>query len=55
MWADRSAPAVCPAPGFPPDYLGSLNPWTGHIETLDVTGVPFVPKGGLDWITSPPR
>ena len=25
-----NAPATCPGPGFPPNYLGQLNPWTGR-------------------------
>ncbi len=27
----NNAPATCPAPGFPPNYLGELNPSTGAI------------------------
>jgi hypothetical protein len=35
-----NAPATCPAPGFPPNYLGSLNPWTGQISRVPVTASP---------------
>jgi hypothetical protein len=28
-----NAPPTCPAPGFPPNYLGMLGPWTGHVST----------------------
>jgi hypothetical protein len=40
-----NAPATCPAPGFPPNYLGSLNPWTGHIGRVPVTGPSLEPQG----------
>jgi hypothetical protein len=43
----NSAPATCPAPGFPANYLGSLNPWTGTVTQLTVGGAAFVPQGGL--------
>ena len=43
----NSAPAICPAPGYPANYLGSLDPWTGHVQRLDVDGQPFTPQGGL--------
>ncbi len=33
-----NAPATCPAPGFPPNYLGSLNRWTGQISRVPVSG-----------------
>jgi hypothetical protein len=40
-----NAPATCPAPGFPPNYLGSLNPRTGHVSHLTLTGPRLEPKG----------
>ncbi len=44
----NSAPSVCPVlPAFPPNYLGTLNPWTGQVQPLVVKGQPFVPQGGL--------
>ena len=43
----NSAPATCPGPGFPANYLGSLNPWTGAVTQLNVSGAAFVPQGGL--------
>jgi hypothetical protein len=43
----NDAPATCPAPDFPADYLGSLNPWTGQVTALTVGGAPLVPQGGL--------
>ncbi len=39
------APATCPGPGFPPNYLGSLNPWTGHITKVQHSGPAFEPQG----------
>jgi len=46
----NSAPSTCPAAGFPPDYLGELNPNTGvitrvavHGPTAEVQGMLFVP------------
>jgi hypothetical protein len=30
----EGAPATCPAPGFPANYLGALNPWTGHLTRV---------------------
>ena len=45
-------PATCPEPpAFPANYLASLNPWTGQVTALTVGGVPFVPQGGLLYIT----
>jgi hypothetical protein len=41
------APATCPGPGFPPNYLGLLNPWTGHITPVSLTGPNYQPKGLL--------
>jgi hypothetical protein len=46
----NSAPPTCPAPGFSPNYLASLNPWSGQVTALTVGGVPFVPEGGLLFI-----
>jgi hypothetical protein len=42
-----NAPATCPGPGFPPNYLGSLNPRTGHVAAVAITGGAFQPKGLL--------
>jgi hypothetical protein len=39
------APANCPGPGFPPNYLGALNVWTGNITPVALTGPEFDPKG----------
>lgn len=41
----NSAPATCPAPGFPAPYLGSLNLWTGQISAVQVSGANLQPKG----------
>jgi hypothetical protein len=42
-----NAPATCPAPGFPANYVGVLNPWTGHISRLPVRGEALHPQGML--------
>jgi hypothetical protein len=41
----NDAPATCPAPGFPPNYLGTLDPWTGAITPVPLTGPSFEPQG----------
>jgi hypothetical protein len=40
-----NAPSTCPGPGFPANYLGWLNPWTGHISRVSLVGPAFQPKG----------
>ncbi len=42
-----NAPSTCPAPGFPPNYLGSLNPMTGHVSHVHLTGPRLEPQGLL--------
>jgi hypothetical protein len=41
----NGAPATCPAPGFPPNYLGLLNPWTGQISRVSISGPNPEPQG----------
>ncbi|MGB6457090.1 MAG: hypothetical protein WBH47_21685 [Streptosporangiaceae bacterium] len=41
----NDAPATCSGPGFPPNYLGTLNPWTGAITAVPLTGPSFEPQG----------
>jgi hypothetical protein len=43
----NNAPATCPGPGFPQNYLGQLNPQTGAITPIAVHGVASAPKGML--------
>ena len=43
----NGAPATCPGPGYPANYLGSLNPWTGHISRVPVHGAALNPQGML--------
>lgn len=38
----NGALSTCPA-----NFLGSLDPWTGHVQRVDVDGQPFTPQGGL--------
>ena len=40
-----NAPATCPAAGFPANYLGLLDPWTGHISRVSLSGAAFEPQG----------
>ncbi len=50
----NTAPSTCPSPpDFPPNYLGSLNPWTGAITPVPVSGAAFVPQGGLLFMPFP--
>lgn len=44
---ENSAPATCPAPGYPPNYLGEIDPWTGNITALTVGGPAVAPQGML--------
>jgi hypothetical protein len=37
------APSVCTAP----NYLATLNPWTGQVTAVTTQGAPYVPQGGL--------
>jgi hypothetical protein len=52
-----NAPATCPGPGFPPNYLGSLNPFTGHITSVPVSGAALRPQGMVfispGWVVTP--
>jgi hypothetical protein len=43
----NDAPSTCPGPGFPPNYLGDLNPDTGTITPVQVDGPAFQPQGML--------
>ena len=40
----NSAPSICPAPGYPPNSLGTINLKTGAVGTVTVNG-PVAPKG----------
>ncbi|HWF15353.1 MAG TPA: hypothetical protein VG244_04155 [Acidimicrobiales bacterium] len=44
-----------PRPGVPPNYLASLNAWTGAVTPLVVAGADVVPQGGLVFIALPKR
>ncbi len=35
---ENSAPANCPAPGYPPNFLAELDPWTGVISPVTLSG-----------------
>ena len=40
-----NAPATCPAPGFPANYLGQLNAYTGQITAVKLRGARLHPQG----------
>ena len=41
----NNAPATCPAPGFPANYLGHLDMYTGRIVRVPVRGAELHPQG----------
>jgi hypothetical protein len=41
----NDAPSTCPAAGFPANYLGQINPWTGALTKVKVSGPSFGPQG----------
>ncbi len=41
----NNAPATCPAPGFPPNYVASENMFTGHLTPLALSGPKVEPQG----------
>ncbi|MGA9857878.1 MAG: hypothetical protein WBQ18_08435 [Solirubrobacteraceae bacterium] len=44
---ESNAPSTCPAPGFPANYLGVLDPRSGMISRAAVGGAPLAPQGLL--------
>ncbi len=40
-----NAPATCPGPGFPANYLGQLNTYTGQITPVKLRGASLHPQG----------
>ncbi len=42
---ENSAPAICPGPGFPPNFLGELDPFTGTITAVDLQDRASNPRG----------
>jgi hypothetical protein len=50
----NSAPATCPAPGYPANYLATLNPWSGEVAAVKIEGAPYVPQGGLAFVSFAP-
>jgi len=47
----NDAPSTCPAPNFPANFLASLNPWTGQVSSVKISGAPYVPQGGLVFVS----
>jgi hypothetical protein len=46
----NSAPATCPAPNYPANYLATLNITNGTVTPVTVSGSTFVPQGGLAFV-----
>ena len=46
----NSAPSVCPAAGFPANYLGIIDLNTGAVSPLTVAGASLTPQGGLVFV-----
>jgi hypothetical protein len=44
---ESSAPATCPAPGLPPNYLGTINMKTGVISRVALNGPNLQPRGEI--------
>jgi hypothetical protein len=44
---ENDAPATCPRPGYPPNFLGMLSPYTGVITRVDLSGQAVQPQGML--------
>jgi hypothetical protein len=44
---ENDAPATCPRPNFPPNFLGRLNPNTGVITRVALSGPAVEPQGML--------
>ncbi len=41
----NNAPATCPGPGFPANYVGHLNMYNGHISRVSLRGATLHPQG----------
>jgi hypothetical protein len=46
----NGSPATCPAPKYPANYLATLNPNTGEVTRVAITGATYVPQGGLAFV-----
>ena len=44
---ENSAPATCPGPGYPPNYLATDNLSTGVLTPVATSGAPLQPKGQI--------
>ena len=48
----NTAPSVCPSTGYPANYLGTLNMFTGAISPVNISGVESFEPGGLLFVSS---
>jgi hypothetical protein len=46
----NDAPGTCPGPGFPANFLATLNPWSGQVSPVNLSGAPYSPEGGLVFV-----
>jgi hypothetical protein len=46
----NGSPATCPSPKYPANYLATLNPNSGEVTPVVVTGPSYVPQGGLAFV-----
>ena len=44
---ENSAPATCPGPGYPANYLATVNLTTGALTTVALSGAALQPKGQI--------
>ncbi len=44
---ENGAPATCPGPGYPPNYLATVNLTTGALTKVALSGAPLQPKGQI--------
>jgi hypothetical protein len=44
---ENGAPATCPGPGFPPNYLATVNLATGALTKVALSGAALQPKGQI--------
>lgn len=51
----NGAPAICPAPKFPSNYLATLDPTTGVVSAVTTEGAAYAPQGGLIFVAQNPN
>ncbi|HEY5304993.1 MAG TPA: hypothetical protein VIJ86_13200 [Acidimicrobiales bacterium] len=46
----NGSPSTCPAPKYPANYLATINPTTGVVTQVTISGTPYTPAGGLAFV-----